>query len=269
MSKQKFPQIEIDCGYDFFNKLDTNKLDTNKLDNNNFSKEELSVMFDFIITNIDDKPIHPFIIDALESCEWFDDIKKEEFVSKYNYITKLQHIDKNNKIIILRDKLNKLLKLKLVDKPKDFIDKIEKVSKFLFEPNDFNTYDNPLGSYKFDYATGDISCDSSSKYNSKNKIINCWQLEQNSKTSYNEISLGDVFEYNSWLTSSIKPNELDELIEICQIFCDVGLEVYYYSISTWRKGYDFRVTKFEPANPDKIHLVKNSEYFRIYIDKRY
>lgn len=256
MSNLKLPQIDIKNNDD---------------DNDKLNKEELSVMFDFIIENIDDKslPIHPFIIDALESCEWFDDIKKEEFISKYNYITTLQHIDKNNKIIMLRDKLNKLLKLKLVDKPKDFIDKIEKVSKFLFEPNDFNKYDNPLSSYKFDEATKYISYDSLSGYDGENGRMDCWQLEENSKTSYNEISLEDVFGYNSWSTSSIKPNELDELIEIGQIFCDIGLEVYYYSISSWSKGYDFIVTKFESTNSSKIHLVKNSEYFRIYIDKRF
>jgi|LakMenEpi03Aug12_release.lakeMendotaPanAssembly.Ray.scaffolds.fasta_scaffold1311065_2 hypothetical protein len=50
------------------------------------------------------------------------------------------------------------------------------------------------------------------------------------------------------------------------IFCDVGLDVYYFSISSWRKGYDFKVTQFEPNNPDKVSDLGKSEYFRIYID---
>ena len=162
-----------------------------------------------------------------------------------------------------------MLETNLADQPKDFVNKIKKVSELIFEPIDLTHYENPLGMYKYDEASGDISCDSSSGYDGENGQMDCWKLEENSTTSFCEISLADVFEYKSWKTNSISAEQLNELKRIGQIFCDAGLNVYYFSISSWRKGYDFEVTQFELNNPDKVSDIGKSEYFRIYIDRNY
>jgi hypothetical protein len=142
--------------------------------------------------------------------------------------------------------------------------------KFVLESKDFCYYDNPLGLYKYDGACGDISCDSSSRYDGEEGRMDCWKLEENSRTSVCEVSLADVFEINTWSIIQSK-SKLTDMILIAQIFCDVGFDVYYFSIETWRKGYDFTSNSFEPNNPDKIlNLIDNGgDYFRIYIDKNY
>lgn len=214
------------------------------------------------------RKIDPILLETLDSFDWFDLDKKTQLEEKYEQM-QISKVSESNQLII-KQRENFITKLITLCDSAEQIDKIHRVVNFLFESNDFNHWENPFGIYKFDGARGDISCDSSSGYDGEDGRMDCWKLEENSRTSFSEISLADVFEYKSWKTNSIDEDKLKELVKIAQIFCDAGLDVYFFSISVWRKGYDFEVIQFEPNNITKVlREAKSSKSFRIYIDKNY
>jgi hypothetical protein len=152
---------------------------------------------------------------------------------------------------------------------------VNRCYNYLLEKNNLNYFDNPLKLYNENQ--GCIAYDNG--YDGENGSMDCWRLEENSRTSYKEISLADVFEYNSWDIKRITREQFNELMDIAQIFCNVGLNVYFVSLLIFNKGYDYNVIQFTPNNLEYTKSMISEicgkdiyleiEYFRIYISKEY
>jgi hypothetical protein len=236
------------------------------------NKEELKLLFKTEKSYPKVIKIDDILVETLEEFDWFGYTEKKDLLIKYDINLK-KDIDKYNMKISnaknkLFDELRKISNERNLSE--GIVNMLIRTGEFILQPNNFCYYKNPLGLYKYDDANGDISCDSSSGYDGEEGRMDCWILEENSRTSCSEVSLADVFEINTWSTKESN-NKLMDMILIAQIFCDIGFDVYYFSIKYWRKGYDFTAHSFEPNNPDKIlNLTSNDEeYFRIYIDKNY
>ena len=238
------------------------------------NKKELKLLFVSeksypTITKIDD-----LVLSTLEDFDWFSSDKKSNFLVKYENNLR-QSIDLYNYTISKAK--NKLVEeLKKISEEKKLSEELNKLliyaSDFILKSNNFCNYENPLGLYKYDNASGDISYDSSSGYDGEEGRMDCWKLEENSRTSVCEVSLADIFNINTWSIKECE-NVYTDMVLMGQIFCDIGFDVYYFSISPWRKGYDFSCYLFEPHNSNKIlNLIADDNvgnYFRIYIDKNY
>lgn len=238
------------------------------------NKEELKSLFIPLksypkITKIDD-----LVLSTLDEFDWFGSDERSNFLVKYNNNLH-KCIDLYNcKISEAKNKLFDELKKKSEEKKlsEELNRLLIHAGEFVLESNNFCYYENPLGLYKYDNAYENISYDSSSGYDGEEGRMNCWKLEENSKTSVCEVSLADIFNIDTWSYKECK-NIFTDMILIGQIFCDIGFDVYYFSISSWKKGYSFTCYSFEPDNSNKIfNLIADGNegnYFRIYIDKNY
>ena len=228
---------------------------------------EFNILFKKIqepIIHIDEK-----IITTLESFDWFGETEKLEFEEKYknNIMSNYKKIIKEKEM--MKQKLYNILLLMTKNKSDCFIQKVNQVIQYLFEENNLNNFTNPLVENK-EYAIYNWYMEILiNKYDGEDGRMECWDLEENSKTSENEISLTDVFEENTWDRELMSKVDFEELISISQLLCDIGFKVYYASIGEVSKGYICDLVNFEANRKEKIVEFKKRKYFRIYIDKDY
>lgn len=167
---------------------------------------------------------------------------------------------RGRKVLKQREKFREELIKIIANESEDFKGEVWKIYDFLLQSNNLNHHKNPI--LLFDGHKGNISDDSCSGH------PDCWELEENSRTSKHEISLADVFGYKCWKRSSISPDQLQRLLKLGKIFEECGLSVYFVHISTWRKGYDYHV--YSLGDISKIigmDVNYNDDCFRIYIQK--
>ena len=234
----------------------------------------MSSLFKTSKKTIENVQIDEMIIHTLYECDWFGSREHDELIEKYKINVNENITEYNEKITNAQNKMFGLLRAECETRNCDKNTKniVIKVGQYLLERNNLNNFSNPLHYNKYDERTGDISCDSSSGYNGNNGMMDCWKLEENSRTSPFEISLQDaIFNKKSWDAKNYTKRDIDLMVLVGQIFCDIGFDVYWFGLSLWRKGYDYKCTKFEKNNIEKImnSCVDEAKYFRIYIDKDY
>jgi len=101
--------------------------------------------------------------------------------------------------------------------------------------------------------------------------IDIWSLEKYTRSSKNEISLGDVFECEKWDRTYISLEKYKEMVKVGWIFTDFGLLVFCVAVIPQRKGYDYEVYQFNEQNKNFINSFYDKEYyfFRIYVTKNW
>lgn len=244
-------------------------------------QSELPLLFKTPKEIVSNAKIDEDIMETLREFDWFGTKERDEFIERHKINMNNKALKYNEKITNAQNKMFGLLEAECVSRNLDENTKkiLIKVGQYLLERNDLNYFENPLfenAEYYQDMHNGKDYCGDVSEdcggYNGENGKMNCWKLEENSRTSQNEISLHDaIFDKESWDTSDYTKQDIDMMILVGQIFCDIGFDVISFIISVWRCGYDYDCTRFEKNNIGKIttKFVDNIKMFRIYISKKY
>lgn len=230
-----------------------------------FSIEQRNLLFNKPLDTIPN--IDPISMDVLRSISWFNE---EEFNQTYKKEVENRKLKWEQNREYFREFINVLYE----DLDYDFKCKLDAIVVEFLEDRNLNYYHNPIEIYDGSYD--DISCDSSSGFDGRDGKMNCWKLEENSRTDRRYMNITDAFD-GSWQSND---NDIDQLYRLSKIFVELGFEVYFVQLNTWRKGYDYNVTELTEErvknnNSLKTLIDKYSscayefQYFRFYIRKIY
>ncbi len=127
-----------------------------------------------------------------------------------------------------------------------------------------------------DGASSEVSLDMG--FSGENGEMNCWRLEENSRSDGAILSLTDIFDHNltktklpaHLLTSSANwsKDHVDEKIlhQLTDELVKLGFAVYFVDIRSWRKGYNYEIYDMRNGtwSWDKV-FGSECDYFRIYV----